>query len=93
MEGDESRRDRNAGRLADRGTPFVTAYMRRLDLRNHRKITVIDGQILHCGSQNCTNFFYPIKPKYAPWIDVMVRFDGPVARQMDLLLRADMVRG
>lgn len=67
------------------GNPFVTAYVRRLDLRNHRKITVIDGQILHCGSQNCTNFFYPIKPKYAPWIDVMVRFDGPVARQMDLL--------
>lgn len=67
------------------GNPFLTAYVRRVDLRNHRKITVIDGRILHCGSQNCADPEFSPKPKYAPWIDVMVRFEGPIARQMDLL--------
>lgn len=65
--------------------PFITIYTRRPDLRNHRKITVIDGRICHCGSQNCADAEFRVKPDYAPWIDIMVRFDGPVARQMDLL--------
>lgn len=67
------------------GNPFVTIYTRRPDLRNHRKITVIDGRICHCGSQNCADPEFRVKPAYAPWVDIMVRFEGPVARQMDLL--------
>ncbi len=64
---------------------LVSIYTHRPDLRNHRKITVIDGRICHCGSQNCADPEFSPKPKYAPWIDIMVRFEGPVARQMDLL--------
>jgi len=67
------------------GNPFVTIYTRRPDLRNHRKITVIDGRICHCGSQNCADPEFRVKAAYAPWVDIMVRFEGPVARQMDLL--------
>ena len=71
------------------GNPFVTLFQRRLDLRNHRKITVIDGAVLHCGSQNCADAAFRVKPRYAPWVDVMVRFEGPVVRQMELLFLQD----
>jgi len=65
--------------------PLATMFTRRFDLRNHRKITVIDGRILHCGSQNCADPEFSPKPKYAPWVDIMLRIEGPVARQMNLL--------
>lgn len=71
------------------GNPLKTMFQRRLDLRNHRKITVIDDRILHCGSQNCADAEFSVKPKFAPWVDVMVRFEGPVVRQMHLLFAQD----
>ncbi|EBW2250056.1 cardiolipin synthase, partial [Salmonella enterica subsp. enterica serovar Enteritidis] len=67
------------------GIPFITMFQRRLDLRNHRKITVIDDAILHCGSQNCADAAFRVKPDFAPWVDIMVRYQGPVVRQMHLL--------
>ena len=61
----------------------------RIDLRNHRKIVVIDDWITYCGSQNCADPEFRIKPKYAPWVDAMVRFQGPIARQNQYLFVAD----
>lgn len=71
------------------GNPLKTMFQRRLDLRNHRKITVIDDRILHCGSQNCADAEFRVKPNFAPWVDVMVRFEGPVVHQMHLLFAQD----
>lgn len=67
------------------GNPLKTMLQRRPDLRNHRKITVIDGAICHCGSQNCADDAFLPKAAFAPWVDVMTRFEGPVAHQMNLL--------
>jgi len=61
----------------------------RIDLRNHRKIVVIDDWITYCGSQNCADPEFRIKPKYAPWVDAMVRFQGPIARQNQYLFISD----
>ena len=61
----------------------------RFDLRNHRKITVIDDNITYCGSQNCADPEFRVKKKYAPWIDIMVRFTGPIAAQNQLLFASD----
>ena len=58
---------------------------RRTDLRNHRKIAVIDGKIAYCGSQNCADPDFLVKAAYAPWVDCMLRLEGPVARQTDLI--------
>ncbi|PIE62430.1 MAG: hypothetical protein CSA26_13235 [Desulfobacterales bacterium] len=58
--------------------PIKTLLLSRIDLRNHRKITVIDGKITYCGSQNCADPAFRVKRKYAPWVDVMLRFEGPV---------------
>ncbi len=61
----------------------------RIDLRNHRKILVIDGRITYCGSQNCADPEFRIKEKYAPWVDIMLRFEGPVAAQNQRLFASD----
>ncbi|MDT3379408.1 cardiolipin synthase [Labrys neptuniae] len=65
------------------------ASISRPDLRNHRKIVVVDNSITYCGSQNCADPEFRIKPRFAPWIDIMLRFEGPVARQNQLVFAND----
>ncbi len=66
-----------------------TILFSRIDLRNHRKITVIDGEITYCGSQNCADPEFIVKAKYAPWVDIMLRLQGPVAAQNQMLFASD----
>jgi cardiolipin synthase len=63
------------------GNILLRPFHGRIDLRNHRKIVVIDDRITYCGSQNCADPEFRVKPKYAPWVDALIRFEGPVARQ------------
>src|SRR2546430_2159600 len=37
------------------GDPLLRPLRGRIDLRNHRKILVIDNRITYCGSQNCAD--------------------------------------
>jgi len=57
----------------------------RVDLRNHRKIAVIDNRVAYCGSQNCADPAFRVEAKYAPWIDILLRCEGPVVRQAQSL--------
>jgi cardiolipin synthase len=58
----------------------------RFDLRNHRKIAIIDGQIGFEGSQNIVN---PEFVKGFPNEEVMVRVTGPVVAQLQAVFLAD----
>ena len=71
------------------GNPLLRPFRGRIDLRNHRKIVVIDNSITYCGSQNCADPEFRVKPKYAPWVDAMVRFEGPIALQNQLVFAGD----
>ena len=71
------------------GNPLLRPFKGRIDLRNHRKILVIDNRITYCGSQNCADPEFRVKAKYAPWVDAMMRFEGPVALQNQLVFAAD----
>jgi cardiolipin synthase len=71
------------------GNPLLRPFSGRIDLRNHRKIVVIDNRITYCGSQNCADPEFRIKPKYAPWVDILWRFEGPVVRQNQHLFAGD----
>ena len=71
------------------GNPLLRPFSGRVDLRNHRKIVVIDDRITYCGSQNCADPAFRIKPKYAPWVDAMMRIEGPVARQNQHVFAGD----
>ncbi len=68
-----------------------TLLLSRLDLRNHRKITVIDGCVTWCGSRNSADPEFRIKAKYAPWVDIMLRFEGPVVAQKQALFASDWI--
>lgn len=61
----------------------------RVDLRNHRKIVVIDNRVTFCGSQNCADPAFRVKARFAPWVDIMLRFEGPVVQQNQLLFASD----
>ncbi|MFO1093749.1 MAG: cardiolipin synthase [Planctomycetaceae bacterium] len=71
------------------GNPLLRPLRGRIDLRNHRKIVVIDNAITYCGSQNCADPEFRIKAKYAPWVDAVVRIAGPIARQNQHLFIGD----
>jgi cardiolipin synthase len=69
--------------------PLLRPLRGRIDLRNHRKILVIDNRITYCGSQNCADPEFRVKAKYAPWVDAMIRFEGPIVRQNQHLFCSD----
>jgi cardiolipin synthase len=58
----------------------------RFDLRNHRKIAVIDGKIGYTGSQNLVNSEFV---KGYPNEELMVRIMGPVVVQLQAVFLAD----
>jgi cardiolipin synthase A/B len=66
--------------------------LRRPDLRNHRKILVVDGRVAFMGSQNLTEPGYN-KPKNhkigREWVELMVRIRGPAVRQLNLVFATD----
>ena len=72
--------------------PIRTILTSRLDLRNHRKITVIDSRVTYCGSRNSADPEFLVKAKYAPWVDIMLRFTGPVVVQNQLLFASDWMQ-
>ena len=61
----------------------------RLDLRNHRKIAIIDGCIAYTGSQNIADAEFAVKRKFGPWVDAMVRIAGPAVRDLQRLFVED----
>jgi cardiolipin synthase len=76
-------------RALEIGNPLLRFFDGRVDLRDHRKILVIDNRITYCGSQNCADPAFLPKAKYAPWVDAMMRFEGPVVRQNQHLFASD----
>ena len=67
----------------------LRALSRRLDLRNHRKIVLIDNEIGFTGSRNAADMAFSLKPRYAPWVDIWLSVEGPVVRQMQGVFLAD----
>ena len=71
------------------GLPFISVLFQRLDLRNHRKIIVIDNDLAFTGSRNCADAAFAIKARFAPWVDLLVRIEGPVVRQLQSVFLGD----
>ena len=66
--------------------PFRWRKPERLDLRNHRKIVVIDGRVGSTGSQNM------VSPDFKPGLtysELVARIEGPAALQLQLVFAAD----
>ncbi len=67
----------------------IRALFSRIDLRNHRKIVVIDRELAWTGSQNMAQADFAPKPEFAPWVDCAVRLQGPAAKELHLLFVED----
>jgi cardiolipin synthase len=64
----------------------------RPDLRNHRKILVIDGLLAFTGSQNIIDSSYnkwSNQRRGLRWKDLMVRFEGPIVAGINALFVTD----
>jgi cardiolipin synthase len=61
----------------------------RIDLRNHRKLAVVDGRVAWTGSHNVAAASFALKPRFAPWVDATVRIEGPAARDVQALFVED----
>ncbi|MCM8594009.1 cardiolipin synthase [Accumulibacter sp.] len=58
----------------------LRALFVRLDLRDHRKIAVIDRSVAYTGSMNIADpRFFKKDAGVGEWVDAMVRIEGPAA--------------
>lgn len=65
---------------------------RRPDLRNHRKLLVVDDRVGFTGSQNMVDATYNKKSNLRRglrWHDLMIRVEGPAVRALDAVFASD----
>ncbi|KGY12746.1 cardiolipin synthetase [Vibrio tubiashii] len=61
-------------------------FLRRLDLRQHRKIIVIDEKIAYTGSMNMVDpAFFKQNSGVGQWIDIMIRVTGPTVNVLSAI--------
>lgn len=66
-----------------------TLFVRR-DLRNHRKIVIIDDVIAYTGSQNLVDpRFFKKESNVGEWVDAIVRVTGPTTVALDAVFELD----
>lgn len=57
--------------------------------RNHRKLVIIDGKIVHSGGTNIADEYVSLDKKYGVWIDYHIKVTGPIVRSYSLLFLED----
>ncbi|MGY4858283.1 cardiolipin synthase [Cryobacterium sp. AP23] len=71
--------------------PFKGKWQRP-DLRNHRKLVIIDGRVGFMGSQNVIDRTYNMKRNIRrglKWKDLMVRLEGPIVSGLNAIFITD----
>lgn len=66
----------SAGRIASRW---------RINFRNHRKITVVDGRVAFVGGHNIGVEYRGENPRFGPWRDTHLKLRGPVVQALQLV--------
>lgn len=81
---------RRAGVEVDEALPagVLRRRLRRLDLRNHRKVAIIDGRVGYTGSQNIVNANYG-DDRVGAWQDIMMRITGPAVLGLQIVFIED----
>jgi cardiolipin synthase len=69
---------------------LMRVFLRRMDLRQHRKMVMIDNYIAYTGSMNLVDpRFFKQDSGVGQWIDLMARMEGPVATAMGIVYSCD----
>ncbi len=61
----------------------------QVNLRNHRKTVVVDGNIGFTGGFNVGDEYLGLDPKFGDWRDTHARLQGPVVSQLQLVFAED----
>lgn len=70
----------------------VRGQWRRPDLRNHRKILVVDGRVGYTGSQNVIEPGYRKRKNHKvgrKWVELMARYEGPLVGTLNVMFATD----
>lgn len=62
--------------------PFMPGLNVFLNNRDHRKITVIDGEVGFTGGYNLANEYFNVTHPYGMWKDTGIRLEGPAVRSL-----------
>ncbi|HBH36769.1 MAG TPA: cardiolipin synthase [Curvibacter sp.] len=73
--------------------PFSSALPGQTNLRNHRKLVLVDGARLWTGGRNLSSFYFDRLDSKVPesqsWIDLTFEVDGPIAAQAQAQFECD----
>ena len=81
----------NAGGMVSAFLTLLNPLRRRIqiNLRNHRKILVIDGRIGFTGGLNIGDEYLGKAPFFGPWRDTFMRLEGPAVSWMQRIFTED----
>ncbi len=69
---------------------FPRQLFARVDLRNHRKLAVIDHRAAYTGSMNLADpDIFKASAKVGPWVDIMSRIEGPAVHALSAIFEID----
>ncbi|WP_295164502.1 cardiolipin synthase [uncultured Buchnera sp.] len=69
---------------------LMRIFLRRLDVRQHRKIILIDNYISYSGSMNLVDpYLFKQSSGIGQWIDLMTRIEGPIATTIGIIYSCD----
>jgi cardiolipin synthase len=69
--------------------PMRSVLLQPVNLRNHRKIVVIDGETAFTGGYNIGDEYKGQMPGVGAWRDVHLRIDGPAAAELQRVFFQD----
>ncbi len=64
-------------------------YRLRVNLRNHRKILVVDGRVGFTGGLNIGDEYLGLHPRFGYWRDTHVRLEGPAVESLQRVFLED----
>jgi len=83
---------KNAGVIIEAYCPVgpIRMFFERIDIRNHRKIVIIDEKIAWTGSFNMIDpSYFKQNKNFGEWVDAMVRVEGPSANMINTVFLWD----
>jgi len=80
---------RDAGVLVADFLPMRTVFLQPVNLRNHRKIVVVDGHTAFTGGFNVGDEYRGQMPGVGTWRDVHLRIEGPAAAELQRIFFQD----
>lgn len=76
------KRLKNAGVMVEAFFPALFIFNLKINYRNHRKLTIIDGKVGYIGGFNVGDEYLGKKEKFGYWRDTHLRITGDAVRNM-----------